>query len=187
MSALSSLRRGLAGISRATALTGLYTLLVSALLVSADIVIRKATNVAFVGIDELGGYAMAIATSWSLAYAFFQGSHIRVNVIHMNLRPSLKAWLDVLAVLVTTVMVALLAHTTWLLAFDSWEFNAVSNTPLRLPLWIPQFMVLAGFVLFAVSAVVVFIEALGLALRGQYLQVIQLVEEEEISQPEASS
>lgn len=177
MSRLSHIRIRLARVSRAAALAGLYILFLSALCVSADVLVRKIFGIAFVGTDELGGYALALATSWALSYAFLEGAHIRVNVIHMTLRPAAKAWLDVAAVLVTAIMVGLLAWQVWILAFDSWTFDAVSNTPLRLPLWIPQFLFLAGVILFLLSAVVVFLESLGHVLKGEHDKTIELVEE----------
>lgn len=177
MSFLSHTRALLARLSRASALSGLYLLFLTAMAVSADVLVRKLFGIAFVGTDELGGYVMAIATSWALSYAFLEGAHIRVNVIHMTLAPAPKAWLDVLAAAVTAIVVGLLAWQVWLVAFESWEFDAVSNTPLRLPLWIPQFMFLAGIVLFLISAVVVLLESLGHAARGHYAEASLLSEE----------
>lgn len=168
-------------LSRNVALTGLYVLFVTALLVSTDVVVRKVFGIAFVGADELAGYALALATSWALSYAFFEGSHIRVNVLHLTLSPRAKAKLDVLAVLVTTVLIGILAWQVWILAFDSWTFDAVSNTPLRIPIWIPQFIFLAGVVLFLISAALVLLESIGLVLNGRYEETIQLIEESEQS------
>ena len=183
MSAITRARTLVERLSRTIALIGLYVLFATTLLVSTDVVLRKIFGIAFVGSDELGGYALALATSWALSYAFFEGSHIRVNVLHMTLSPraKAKAWLDVLAVLVTVALVGTLAWQVWVLAFDSWTFDAVSNTPLRIPLWIPQFIFLAGVLLFLVSAVIVLIESLGLTLHGKYAQTITLIEENEQS------
>ncbi len=179
MTFISRSRIRLARISRGVALAGLYILFLSAMLVSVDVIVRKVFGIAMVGSDELGGYALALATAWALSYAFFEGSHIRVNVIHMNLPLPAKAWLDVLTVLVTAAMIGLLAWQVWVVAFDSLVFDAASNTPLRLPLWIPQFLYLGGIVLFLLSAVVVLLESLGLALKRDYEKVIHLVEERE--------
>lgn len=181
MSTITRARTLVERLSRTIALIGLYVLFATTLLVSTDVVLRKIFGIAFVGSDELGGYALALATSWALSYAFFEGSHIRVNVLHMTLPPGAKAWLDVLAVLVTVALVGTLAWQVWVLAFDSWTFDAVSNTPLRIPLWIPQFIFLADVLLFLVSAVIVLIESLGLTLHGKYAQTITLIEENEQS------
>ena len=172
-------RAGLQRIARWAALAGLYVLFLTALLVSADVIVRKVFGIAFVGADELGGYALALATSWALAYAFFEGSHIRVNVFHMNLAARPKALLDVLAVLVTAALVGMLAWQVWIVAFDSWVFDGVSNTPLRVPLWIPQSIFLSGIFLFLGSAVVVALESLMLVAKGSYAQAIELIEENE--------
>lgn len=179
MESIIKFRKSLSRVSRAFALVALYVLFITALMVSVDVIVRKLFNIAFVGVDELAGYALALATSWSLSFAFFEGSHIRVNVLHMNLKPAPKAWLDVMAVLAMAVLIALLAWQVWVLLLDSWMFNAESNTPLRTPLWIPQSLYFAGVVLFLVSALVVFLEGLIRAIRRDYDAVIELVEERE--------
>jgi len=174
---LTTLRLQLARLAQGAALAGLYLLLAVALLVSADVLVRKLLGVAFVGADELAGYAMAVATSWALALAFFQGSHIRVNVLTMTLAPRAQAWLDVVAMLVVALMVGLLAWQVWAVTFDSWTYGSVSNTPLRVPLWLPQCLLLAGIVLFLVSAAVVLLEGVVLLRHGHHAAVVCLLAE----------
>jgi hypothetical protein len=48
-------------------------------------------------------------------------------------------------------------------------------------MWIPQFIFLAGVLLFLISAVLVLLESLGLALQGKYEETITLIEESEQS------
>jgi len=172
---LTQTRVQLARVAQGVALAGLYVLLGVALLVSVDVMVRKLFGVAFVGADELAGYAMAVATSWALAFAFFQGSHIRVNVLTMTLGVRAQARLDALAALAVAVMVGLLAWQVWVIAFESWTYGSVSNTPLRVPLWLPQCAMLAGVLLFLVSALVVLGEALVLLWRGQHEAVVRLL------------
>jgi len=167
----------LARVSRIAALAGLYALLLTAILVSADVSIRKLFGIAFVGADELAGYALAMATSWALSFAFFQGAHIRVNVLHMNLKPIPKAWLDLLAVVAMAALIGLLAWQVGQLTFESWTFDDVSNTPLRVPLWIPQTIFLAGIILFFLSAIVVLLESAFLLRAGKHEELIALVDE----------
>lgn len=181
MSYLTSARVLFERVSRLAALIGLYILFATTFLISTDVLIRKIFGIAFVGADELGGYALALATSWALSYAFFQGSHIRVNVLHITLPPRAKAWLDVLAALATVALIGTLAWQVWMLAFDSWTFDAASNTPLRVPIWIPQFIFLAGVVLFLISATLVLLESLSLVLQRKYEETIALVEANEQS------
>jgi len=166
----------LAQISRWVALAGLYLLLIMAILVSVDVLLRKVFGIAFVGTDEFAGYALAIATSWALAFALFEGSHIRVNAIYINLSERAQAFLNLLAIVFVGVLIGLLGTGVWALADESWTFNAVSNTPLRLPLWIPQYLFFGGIALFFISAMVMFVESIGLLLRGNHHEVNKLVD-----------
>jgi len=174
---LAALRIQLARISHIAALVGLYVLLAVAVLVSMDVTVRKVWGLAFVGADEMAGYAMALATSWALSFAFFQGSHIRVNVLYSGCSPRVRAVLDTLAIAAMAGMVALLAWQVWAITFDSWTFGSVSNTPLRVPLWLPQCALLVGILLFLVSAWVVLAEAVLRLRARQYDAVLDVLAE----------
>ena len=57
-------------------------ILFAALLVSAEVFLRKFFNFSFGGADELSGYAFGIATTLAFAFALFERAHIRVDATY---------------------------------------------------------------------------------------------------------
>lgn len=128
-------------------------LLASAFLVSADVLLRKLFLVSFGGADELSGYAFAIGTTWALSFTLLRRANVRVDALYAHLPRALCAVLDLLALLALGGFVAFLTWHAWSALDTSLAFDARATTPLATPLWIPQSLWLAGFVLFMLTIV----------------------------------
>lgn len=158
-------------------------LLLSAIVITADVLLRKLFDFSLGGSDELAGYALAISTSWGLPYALLRRANIRIDFIYLRLPPRLTAWLD-LAGLVA--MAGFMVFVTWFagaLWLDSIEMGATANTPLETPLMIPQGIWVMGLVLFLLALAVLMARVLALLVRGDAEGVsrdagIRTVEEE---------
>ena len=74
------------------ALAGGLLMLVCCFMVSAEILLRKLFNHSIGGADELTGYALGIATSWSFAYALACRANIRIDSLYMMLPLRYRVW-----------------------------------------------------------------------------------------------
>ena len=126
-------------------IAGTLTLL-SALYVTADVLVRKFTGSSLGGSDELSGYAFAISISWALSFATLQRANIRIDVIYQHLPVRLAAILDWLALVVMGVFIVFLTMYASDVAGTSWVNQSTANTALGTPLWIPQYLWVAGLV-----------------------------------------
>ena len=135
-------------VSRAAVFVGGALLLASAFLVSFDVLARKLFGVTMGGADELSGYAFAIGTTWALAFTLLQRANVRVDALYALLPVRVCAVLDVLALITLGAFLALLTWHAALVLETSISFDARATTPLATPLWIPQTLWVAGFVLF---------------------------------------
>ncbi len=89
-------------------------MLLLALLITVETVIRKAFSMSLGGVDELGGYAIAIAAPLAFCVAMVEQSHIRINLVHMRLPFRVQAVLNALAAAVLTAQaMGLLAKGDW--------------------------------------------------------------------------
>src|SRR5262245_26149108 len=68
-----------------------------AVAVMVETIMRKVFNRSLQGVDELGGYVLAIAGAMSLTVALVSRAHIRIDLIHELLPASLRTILNVLA------------------------------------------------------------------------------------------
>jgi TRAP-type C4-dicarboxylate transport system permease small subunit len=175
MGSLETVRLALVKISRWLTLLGGYALLTSAMLVCADVFVRKAFNLSLRGADELSGYALAMSTSFGCVYAFFHRSHIRIDFVYRLLSRRVRSVLDVASALSLAVLAALAAYFAMGEFWEALTFHALANTPLRTPLWIPQSIWAIGYVLFSLAIVVSVAES-GLRLfLGEDARVSQLL------------
>lgn len=146
--------------------------LASAFLVALEVLARKLFLVSFGGADELSGYAFAIGTSWALAFTLLQRGNVRVDALYVRLPARLQALLDLAGLLALTCFLALLGWQALDVLETSIAFDARATTPMQTPLWIPQAMWLAGFVLFLFAIAPLFLRTL-LALGADDLATVR--------------
>src|SRR5690606_1473489 len=98
------------------------------------------------GSDELSGYAFAISISWALSFATLQRANIRIDALYQLLPPRVCAVLDWIALAALAVFIAYLTRYSGDVAMLSWTRQATANTAMATPLWIPQFLWVAGLI-----------------------------------------
>lgn len=161
-------------VSRAAAWFGGSLLLLVAAVITVDVVARKLFHVSLGGSDELAGYVLAVSTSWGLAFTLMRRANIRIDALYMRLRQGATVWLDLVALL---SMVFFMSFVTWFatgLWLNSIEMGSTANTPLQTPLWIPQGLWAAGFVLFLLVLLVLLARVAALLAQGNISGVGQI-------------
>jgi TRAP-type C4-dicarboxylate transport system permease small subunit len=116
------------------------------------------------GTDAYAGYFMAASIFLALPYTLKAGDHIRVTLFLQRLegtpaRRALELFCLVLAVLLSGFFAWYSIRQAWL----SYEFNEISQSDDRSPLWIPQIGMAVGTVMLCVA----FVEALVDELLGR--------------------
>jgi TRAP-type mannitol/chloroaromatic compound transport system permease small subunit len=152
------------GAARWVALVDGWWLLALLLPSCVEILLRKFAGVSLQGVDEIGGYTLAIFSSLSFAWALVAKSHARVDFLLGCMSESARALLNASAYV---LLAALADYTAWrgyTVLDDSLEFQARANSPLQTPLWIPQADWLAGQVVFALAAGAYAVHAMWLLL-----------------------
>ncbi len=129
-------------------------LLTSSTLIVIDLILRKLVGWSMGGADEIAGYVLAIVSAWAFPVALLRRSHIRVDVAYTHLPRRVRAGLDLFALLCLGLFVGVLTFHAWQVLADSISFNAISNTPLQVPQWIPQTLWFAGYLFFFITIVV---------------------------------
>lgn len=149
-------------------------LLAAALIVTAEVVLRKGLGAlfgwsfVFSGSDEISSYLFAVGTSWSMTYVLVMRGHVRIDVMYVFFGPRMRALLDVIAMIMLLVFVGALLERSWNVAYTSFADEIRSNTPLRLPLVWSQMPWFGGIALFAFALVLVVLRSLMALLRGDF-------------------
>jgi TRAP-type C4-dicarboxylate transport system permease small subunit len=114
-------------------------------------------------LSDFGGFLFVAAATLALPATLRAGGHVRVSLL-LNLGGPLVRRLQ--GALVLIVALALAGFAAWhsgAQMLDSWRFNSVSFGMVRVPLWIPQSVMTAGFTLLMVAV----LDELIAVLRGQ--------------------
>ncbi|MEO0386125.1 MAG: TRAP transporter small permease [Pseudomonadota bacterium] len=138
-------------LNRGVALMVGLGLLATAAFILADILLRQVGR-SFGGTDEISGYAMAIATSWGMAYTLLELGHVRIDILRTRLVPFGRALLDLFSLTVLASVVALIAWKCWPVLATSLKNGSRANTPLETPLAWVQTPWLLGWAWFALVA-----------------------------------
>jgi TRAP-type C4-dicarboxylate transport system permease small subunit len=149
-------------------------MLLAAVLVTVDVLLRKLFVISMGGSDELSGYAFAIGTAWALAFTLLQRANVRVDALYVHLPTRARSALDLLALAALGCFVGLLTWQAWTVLETSIAFEARATTPLQTPLWIPQSLWLVGLGLFVFSWIPLFLRVLLALLAGDDATVHRL-------------
>ncbi|WP_108661080.1 TRAP transporter small permease [Acuticoccus kandeliae] len=142
-------------------LAGVF-LVAIACLVTAQIIARL-LGMIIPSADEFAGFCLAATSFLGLAYAFRNGSHIRVTLFVHAAKGWLRQGLLILALAIASAMATVFAWHTLKMVFDNFVDNEVTSGLIPIPLWLPQFGMALGVLLFAVAIV----EDLVRAILGQ--------------------
>ena len=162
-------------LSRVGAWFGGALLIVAAFIIGIDVVIRKLFNSSIGGADELSGYALAIGSAWSFAFALTERAHVRIDSLYVTLPARLCALLDILGL---TVFMLFLAMVTWYgygVLLNTIEFDSHSMSPIATPLIYPQFLWVLGLGWFVVIAVLLLGRAMMALIFGDMDTVQRLI------------
>jgi TRAP-type mannitol/chloroaromatic compound transport system permease small subunit len=117
------------------------------------------------GADELSGYVMAAIATWGFSYALVERAHVRIDLIHNRLPVMGRAVFDIVALASVLLVAVLVAWHAYDVLAKSLARGSRSNTPLGVPLWMPQIVWFGGWAWMVVTsglllALTVFLTAL---------------------------
>lgn len=162
-------------VSRWGGLFGGALLLLAALVVSLDVILRKWFLVTLGGADELAGYALAISSAWGLAYALVNRVHIRIDSLYVYLPVRVCALLDIASVLAFAVFFGIVAWHAWFVFEQSAVSGSQSLSPLGTPTMVPQGLWVAGLVEFVLVALLLLVRGALLLVAGDVAGVQRLL------------
>ncbi len=131
-------------------------------LVVVDIVGRARFGLSLQGTDEIGGYTLAVMSAFGFAQTLLTRRHTRIELVVQRLPRLPAAALNLLAAITIAGVAVFMLERGWSVLDESIEFMAVSNSPLQIPLWIPQGLWVIGLGLFAGVAIALAVQAVAM-------------------------
>ncbi len=150
-------------------------IVLSAFLVTLEVLLRKIFNISLGGADEISGYAFGVATAFAFSFALFERAHIRVDALMGTLPRKLHPMINFLGLVLLIGFAGIVAVMVWSMVADSVQHGSRSITPLRVPLALPQIPWLMGWLLFVASGVLIGLVALKRLAQGDQTGVQDLI------------
>lgn len=125
----------------------------------------------FTGSDEISSYMFAVGTSWSMAHVLITRGHVRIDALYSGLRPSVRAVLDIISLILLAVFVGALLERAYSLAELNYIETNRSNTNLRIPLAWAQIPWTAGIAMFFLANLVAIMKAFSALCKGDWATV----------------
>ncbi len=147
--------------------------LAAAFLIGMEVVIRRFAGTTIGGIDEVSGYALAVSSSWTFAFALLHKAHVRIDTLYLLLPVRLRPYLDIAALGILGAFAALVTwHGADVFAL-SFAFRARAMTPLATPLWIPQGLWIFGWCVFLFVIALLLAQTVVAVLQGRTDQALK--------------
>jgi TRAP-type C4-dicarboxylate transport system permease small subunit len=105
-----------------------------------EMVSRKLFAFSLQGVDEVGGYTLAIAGAIGFSYTLITRGHTRIDFLVGKLPERARSVLNMLAMVTLAGMAVFAVSRGWVVLSESIEFQSHSTTPLQTPMWLPQSM-----------------------------------------------
>ncbi|MBL8381460.1 MAG: TRAP transporter small permease [Burkholderiales bacterium] len=139
--------------------------------VALETFMRKVFNVSLQGVDELGGYILAVGASLAFTLALISRAHIRIDLVHDRLARAPRLALNVIAVLFITATAAFMLAMAYYSLRDSIALNSTAQTPWATPIKYPQMVWIACLGLFAAVSAGYGLRVLLLAASGRSAEI----------------
>jgi TRAP-type C4-dicarboxylate transport system permease small subunit len=159
-------------------------LLITVALILLEVLGRQFPAIRIGGADEISGYVMAGLATWGFSYTLVERAHVRIDLLHARLPSAGRALFDILALASVALIAALVAYYAYDVLAKSLAADSRSNTPLAVPLWIPQIVWFLGWCWLFVTSGLMLVATIMLAAGGRFGEVEQVaginVEAEEL-------
>lgn len=129
----------------------------------------NAASAAFFGVSTswlipsyaaFSGYALGFATFLSLGLGFRKAVHIRITLLESRLSHTSRRASLVVVALLGTAMGGLFTVSLGQLAYESWTWGDTASGLVKVPLWIPQTVLLVGAAIFCLACIDTLVEML---------------------------
>ncbi|WP_366146205.1 TRAP transporter large permease subunit [Aliiroseovarius sp.] len=128
-------------------------LLVAAIVTQVSL--RYLFNLNFPKLDEVQWHFYGLVTMVGISYALITDSHVRVDILHMQLSRRAQRVIEVIGILaLLSPFIYLMIDQGWDYFYESWRVNERSDSPTGLPArWAFKAVIPASFVLLALAAI----------------------------------
>jgi TRAP-type mannitol/chloroaromatic compound transport system permease small subunit len=150
-------------------------ILLAAVLIGIDVVLRDLFATSIGGADELAGYALAIGTAWALGATLLDRAHIRIDSLYVHAPVRVRLFLDLAGIGLLLGFFGLVAWHGLGVMTQSWTAGTRSQADLETPTVIPQTLWILGLIAFMIVGASVIAAAVFHIARGEFTAASHLI------------
>jgi len=139
-------------VARTAAILCGYGILILSFAIGVEVIGRKFFGFSLQGVDDFGGFVLAIAAAIGASYTLAHRGHTRIDVFLLRMAPARQAILNLAAMLTFAVFAGFAFWQAVSVWRESRMFMSVSDGPLQTPLVYPQGIWVFGLFLMAIFA-----------------------------------
>ncbi len=143
-----------------------YALLCLSVAITMEIVGRKLFAFSFQGIDDIGGYVLAVVAVTGAGYGVIMQSHVRIDIFLTKMPLFMQRFLNMSAMVGMSLFSCFVAWRATRVLEESIEFGSRATNPLQTPLWQPQALWLLGIYFFAAVSFLYAVHSVRLFISG---------------------
>ena len=121
-----------------------YAVLVMALMVTIDVILRFVFNAPTKFATEFAAYLLVVSVSFGLAYTLRERAHIRIDFITSRLPRRVRSWVQVITSIMALVFTGLLSWLNWGEFMTSLKLQTTSRTAMDVVIWPAQLFMPLG-------------------------------------------
>lgn len=140
-----------------TKLNGVSSICISVItiLTLLDIFARKFFNYSFMFVLEINTYLIAASWFLSSAYTLHTEGHIRITLLTSIIKSDkVKCMVDIFATIIGIIVSYIIFYSVLMLTVNSYILKKTSYTVLRVPLYIPQSILLIGALFLLIQLII---------------------------------
>ena len=103
------------------------------------------------GADDFVAWLCAASAFLALGHTFRHGELVRIGLLIERLPPSVRRRTEIATLAAALVVVAYILCAVARFIFESWQFKELAQGLIRIPIWIPQALFVAGALVFFIA------------------------------------
>lgn len=166
MNALLRLAHGIDAVSERIGKVLIWLVLAAVLISAGNAIVRKAFQMSSNAMLEVQWYLFSAVFLLGAGYTFLKNAHVRIDFVSNRFSPRVRAWIDIVGILVFLLPFCYLIFTlSWTLFANAWTTGEMSQNAGGLIRWPVYLLVPLGMALLGIQSVSELIKRIAF-LRG---------------------
>lgn len=143
-------------------------MIASILYVAVEVLGRKLGLIRLTGATEVGGFMLAITSTWSFTWTLLNRANIRLDALYLRQGQKGRAIIDLIALIAIAIFIGFVTFYAIKVMQTSYRLNSQTISGVMIPRWIPQAMWVAGWIFMCWTLLILILRVTLAIAAGDY-------------------